>query len=396
MADMINLFDPNVRRDPYPAYAALREAPVQQVGPMGAWAVTRYEDVQYAFKHPELFSSTAFEAMFRPPWLGHNPFADCLLVKDGPDHTKLRALVNRAFVPKNIAALEPRVREIANDLADRLRDRSEFDFVGDFAVPFPARVIAEILGVDPALHERFSLWADHIASISPVEPPAEYADAVRTTIADMERYLSEVIAARRAKPIGDMISELMASEVDGAMLSDAEILSFLFILLPAGFETTRHLMANSMLNFLATDEFTRLKADRSAIPGFVEEVLRHDPPVHGVMRFTTQAVELGGATIPAGSLVTLLIGSTGRDAAHDANPDQFDHARTSGGILSFGHGPHYCVGAALGRLEARICVEVLLDRFEGFERGEGDVTWNITPTVRGPLHLPVRPIRSLA
>jgi cytochrome P450 len=392
MANMINLFDPDVRRNPYPTYAELREAPVQQVGPIGAWAVTRYDDVQYAFKHPELFSSAAFEAMFRPSWLPHNPFADCLLVKDGPDHTKLRTLINRAFVPKNIAALEPRVREIAVDLADRLRDRSEFDFVGDFAIPFPARVIAEILGVDPALHERFSVWADHMASISPIEPPVEYANAVRKTIADMEHYLSEVITARRAKPIGDIISSLMEAEVDGASLTDAEILSFLFILLPAGFETTRHLMANSMLNFLATDEFARLSADRSAIPGFVEEVLRHDPPVHSVMRFTTQEVEIGGATIPPGSLVALLIGSTGRDATY-TNPDQFDHARASGGLLSFGHGPHYCVGAALGRLEGRICVEVLLDRFEGFEPGEGEVVWNVTPTVRGPLHLPVRPLR---
>jgi cytochrome P450 len=393
MTDMINLFDPNVRRDPYPTYAELREAPVQQVGPMGAWAVTRYDDVQYALKHPELFSSTAFQAMFRPPWLPHNPFADCLLVKDGSEHAKLRALINRAFVPKNIAALEPRVREIAHDLADRLRDRSEFDFISGFAIPFPARVIAEILGVDPALHERFSVWADHMASISPIEPPPEYANAVRQTIADMERYLSEVIAARRVKPIDDMVSTLMEAEVDGAMLSDADILSFLFILLPAGFETTRHLMANSMLNFLTTDEFARLRADRSAIPGFVEEVLRHDPPVHGVMRFTTQAVEIGGATIPPGSLVSLLIGSTGRDATH-TNPDHFDHARASGGLLAFGHGPHFCVGAALARLEARICVEVLLDRFDGFEPGAGEVTWNVTPTVRGPLSLPVRPVRA--
>jgi cytochrome P450 len=393
MAEMINLFDPNVRRDPYPTYAGLREAPVQQVGPMGAWAVTRHDDVQYALKHPELFSSSAFQGMFRPAWLPQNPHADCLLVKDGADHTKLRALVNRAFVPKNITALEPRVREIAIDLADRLTDRSEFDFVSGFAVPFPARVIAEILGVDPTLHERFSLWADHIASISPIEPPPEYADAVRKTIADMEHYLSEVIAARRAKPTGDMVSVLMEGEVDGAMLSDAEILSFLFILLPAGFETTRHLIANSMLNFLATDEFARLQADRSAIPGFVEEVLRHDPPVHGVMRIATQSVELGGATIPAGSLVALLIGSAGRDAMH-SNPDHFDHARPSGGLLSFGHGPHFCVGAALARLEARIGVEVLLDRFEGFVPGEGEVTWNVTPTVRGPLRLPVRPRRS--
>lgn len=396
MAHMINLFDPNVRRDPYPTYAELREAPVAQVGPMGAWAVTRYDDVQYALKHPELFSSSAFQAILRPSWLPYNPLADSLLVKDGPDHAKLRTLLSRAFTPKSVAQLEPRVVELAAELADLLLERDECDFISEFAVAFPARVIAEIVGLDPALHERFGTWADHLASISPVEPPASHANAVRQTIAEMDRYLGEVIAARRAQPGNDIVSALIEAEVDGATLSDADILAFLFILLPAGFETTRHLLANSMLNFLTTDEYGALRASRAAVPAFVEEMLRHDPSVHGVVRITVQPVELGGVEIPPGSLVTLLIGATGRDPNHASEPDRFDRTRVNPGLLAFGHGPHYCLGAALARLEARVGIEALLDRFARFEPGEGELEWNVAMTVRGPLRLPVRLIRAAA
>jgi cytochrome P450 len=391
MGTMINLLDPGVRRDPYPTYAALREAPVQQVGPMGAWAVTRYDDVQYALKHPELFSSAGFQTMLRPAWLPYNPLGDSLLVKDGPDHTKLRALLSRAFTPRNIARLEPRIRELAAALTERLSTRDEFDFISEYAALFPAQVIAEILGVDPALHERFSAWADHIAAISPVQPPDDYANAVRQTIADMDRYLGEVIAARRAQPGDDIISALIEAEIDGVMLSDADIMAFMFALLPAGFETTRHLFAGAMLNFLTTDEFQALREDRSRVPGFIEEVLRHDPSVHAIMRITTQPVEIGDTTIPAGSLVFLVIGATGRDPMRVTEPDRFDSTRDNAGQLAFGHGPHFCLGAALARLETRVGIEALLDHFTGFELGVDELSWNMSVIVRGPTHLPVRP-----
>jgi cytochrome P450 len=331
--------------------------------------------------------------MFRPAWLPHNPFADWLVVKDGPDHMKLRALLSHAFTPKNIARLEPRIHEIAVELTESLRQRDEFDFISEFAIPFPARVIAEILGVDPALHARFGEWAEHIASISPIEPPEEYANAVRKTIADMERYLGEVIAARRAKRGDDIVGVLVEAEIEGARLTDADILAFLFILLPAGFETTRHLLANAMLNFLSSDEFQTLRGDRAGVPGFVEEVLRHDTSVQMLMRLTTREVELGGATIPAGSLVSVLLGAVGRDPAEVTDPERFDRTRENTSHISFGHGPHFCLGAALARLETRIGIEALLDRFAGFEPAVGKVEWNLAPTVRGPLMLPVRPLR---
>lgn len=393
MSERINLFTPDVRRDPYPTYETLRDAPPQQVEPGGLWAISRHEDVLFALKHPELFSSAGFEALYKPSWLPHNPLADSLFTKDGHGHARLRALVQRAFSPRSTARLEPRIRAIAAECAEDLRGCAECDYVERFAVAFPARVIAELLGVDPALHRRFREWTDHIASISPVPPPEEVAQAIRATVATMETYLKEVIAARRAAPAEDLVSELIVADVEGTHLTDDELVAFLFILLPAGFETTRHMLASVLLAFLDRPaDFDALRADRTLIPGFVEEILRHDPPVHALFRVITQDVDLGGRRLPAGSMAMLLLGATGRDRAQHADPDRFDVKRENAGLLAFGHGAHYCLGAALARLEARIGIEELAARFRGFERAPGPVTWNFVPTVRGPNSLPIRPL----
>ncbi|KIG17911.1 putative cytochrome P450 hydroxylase [Enhygromyxa salina] len=391
MTHPINLFDPAVRSNPYPTYAALREAPVQQVGPMGAWAVTRYADVQYALRHPELFTSTAFEAILRPAWLPHSPVADSILAKDGAEHSKLRALVTKAFTPKSIAALGPRVTAIATELAEAMRGRERLEFISAFATPLPARIIAEILGLDPALHQHFETWSDHITSITPVEPPREFADAIRKTIADMERYLCEVIEARRANPQDDIVTTLIHAEIDGDTLSDADILGMMFILLPAGFETTRHLLANAMLAFIERpNDYAELRSDPGLIPGFVEELLRHDASVQSVVRVTTQDVEIGGTKIAAGSMVMMLIGATGRDPSVYEDPERFNVRREETTSLAFGHGVHFCLGAALARLEARAGIEALVARFASFELDAAELQWNLSPTVRGPVKLPIR------
>ncbi|PRP93531.1 cytochrome P450 [Enhygromyxa salina] len=391
MTHPINLFDPAVRRDPYPTYAALRDAPVQQVGPIGAWAVTRYADVQYVLRHPELFTSTAFEAILRPAWLPHSPVADSILAKDGPEHSKLRALVTKAFTPKSIAALGPRVTQLATEFAEAMRGRERLDFISAFATPFPASVIAEILGLDPALHQRFETWSDHITSITPLEPPQAFADAIRSTIAEMERYLCDVIAARRADPQDDIVTTLLHAEIDGDTLSDADILGMMFILLPAGFETTRHLLANAMLAFIERpSDYAALRSDPSLIPGFIEELLRHDTSVQSVVRVTTRAVEIGGTRIEAGAMVMMLIGASGRDPSEFEDPERFDLRREGTTSLAFGHGVHFCLGAALARLEARVGIEALIARFAGFELDATELQWNLSPTVRGPVRLPIR------
>lgn len=386
-----NLLAPDIRRDPYPTYAALREGPPVRVEPGGVWAITRYEDVQAALKQSERFSSAAFEALYKPPWLPHNPLGDSLITRDGAAHAKLRTLVSRAFTPRGIARLEPRIRELAIECAEQLRGHEKLDFIAEFACKFPAQVIAELLGLDPALHLEFRRWVDDISSISPVPPPDEVADRIRTTVGLLETYLREVVDAHRRVPKDDLVGDLMNAELDGVALTDEDLVAFLFILLPAGFETTRHFFANMALVFAERpDELSALQSTPGTIPAFVEELLRHAPPIHGLFRMTTEDVVIAGQTIPAHSMVWLLIGAANHDDARFVEASRFDLARKSQGGLAFGHGAHFCLGAPLARLEARIGIEELIARYQRFERSADEIIWNLVPTVRGPNQLWMR------
>ena len=392
MTEPVNLFAPEVRSDPYPTYARLRrDAPVQQVEPMGLWAVSRYQDVEYVLKNPQVFSSSGFEALLKPAWLPHNPIGDSILVKDGAGHAKLRALLSRAFTPKSIARLEVRIREIAAALAGRLSTLGEADFVAEFCSPLPGRVIAEIIGVDPELHREFKRWVGHLTMISPMYPGDELAAAIRTTVSEMEGYLKEVLAARRRAPKDDMVSDLIGAEVDGHRLTDDEIIAFLFVLLPGGLETTMHLLATIMLGFTQRpDEFARLRADRSLVPAYVEEALRKEPPLHGILRLTLAEVDIAGVRVPPAAMVLVLLGSANHDETKFVEPERFDVARDKKTGFPFGHGAHFCLGAPLARLEARIVIEELVARFRGFERLPGELEWNVAVVVRGPVALPIR------
>ena len=392
MNERFNLLLPEVRANPYPMYAEMRRtSPVCQVEPGGLWVAARYKDVAFILKNPEIFSSAGFQALLKPAWLGHNPLGDSILVMDPPAHTKLRGLMSRAFSPRNLPRMELRVRALADELADRLETLGEADLMAEFAEPLPARMIGEILGLDASLHRSFKKWGGHLAAITPVTPDEELATAIRTSISDMERYLREVLEARRREPGDDMVSDLVRAEIDGAALSDAEIIAFLFLLLPAGFETTTNLIANTMLTLLDhPDAFARVRADRALIPAFIEEVLRYDAPVHGVLRLTTTDVELGGVTVPAGSMIVCLLGSANRDENQFPDPDRFDLERESQGGTAFGQGIHFCLGVILARMEGRIGLEALLSRFQGFSRLPGSIAWNQALTVRGPTTLPIR------
>ena len=392
MTEPVNLFAPEVRSDPYPTYARLRrDAPVQQVEPMGLWAVSRYQDVEYVLKNPQLFSSAGFEALLKPAWLPHNPLGDSILTKDGPGHTKLRALLSHAFNPRAVARLEVRIREIAAELAERLNTLGDADVVAEFCSPLPGRVIAEILGIDATLHREFKRWIGHLVMISPMYPGDELAAAIRTTVSELEGCLKEVVAARRRAPEDDMVSDLIRAEVDGQRLTDEEIIAFLFVLLPGGFETTMHLFATMMIGFTERpDEFTALCADRSLIPTYVEEALRREPSVHGVMRLTLAEADIGGVKVPPGAMVLVLLGSANHDDSRFAEPERFDAARGSKGGIAFGHGTHFCLGVTLARLEARVGLEELVARFRGFERLPGEIEWNVSVSVRGPVALPIR------
>ncbi|MDI3290805.1 cytochrome P450 [Polyangium sp. 15x6] len=390
MEERFDVLSPSFRADPFPRYTAMRRSsPVCQVDPGDMWAVSRWEDVLFVLKNPGIFSSQGFKAAWEPPWIGYNPLAHSLVALDPPAHTRLRSLVTRAFGAGTASRLAPKVERLAEELASKLV--GEIDFVDVFATPLPAFVIGEILGVDPALHKHFKRWADDILSVAFEPRSDEHAAQVRTTIAELSRYLREVVDARRREPADDTVSDLLRAEVDGQSLTEQEIVDFLVVLLLGGLETTTHLLGNTMI--LLSEQLAlwdRLRQEPALAAPFVDEMLRYDGPSHSIPRITTEEVTLSGVTIPPGSLVLALLASANRDERRYTDPDRFDIDRGSQGGLQFGHGVHFCIGALLARMEARVALEVLTRRFRGVELGAGEIRYNQMLTVRGPISLSLR------
>jgi cytochrome P450 len=391
MNAQINLMAPEFRANPYPFYAEMRRKhPVQKVEPGGLWAVSRFDDVERVLKTPELFAQ-GFRAAWQPDWLEReNPLASSILALDDPAHARLRTLVTRSFGARAVARLEPRIRDRATALAGELASRGEADFIAGFALPLPGFAIAELLGIEGAPPQAIKRWADDLVRISPVpESPAQAARA-RGTIEELTGYFADIIAARRRAPADDMVSDLVHAGAGGQPLTDAEIISFMAVLLLGGFDTTTYLLANALL-FLAQrpDEGARLRATPALVPAFIEEMLRYDAPVHGVPRVATADVEVAGVTIPRGSLVLALLGSANRDEGRFDDPDRFDIERGRPG-LAFGHGIHFCLGATLARMEAHLSLLALLTRFRAFACAPGELEWNRSLTVRGMKALPLR------
>jgi cytochrome P450 len=393
MSTRLNLMAPEVRANPYPLYAQLRQQqPVCQVDPGGRWVVTRYADVMKVLKNSQLFSSQAIARSSQPAWLGRpNPFADSMFVMDPPQHGRLRNLISRAFGAGAVSRIEPQVRAHAQQLAAALPAGRSVDFVQAFAQQLPAVVLAELLGVDVALHSHFKRWSDHIVSIGAVAADNHARQAeVRNTVEEMERYLKEVIEQRRREPKDDLVSDLLRARVGDEVLTEREVLGFLFLLLVAGLETTVYLLGHSIRTLMEFPEvLAALHADSSRVPRFVDEVMRYEPPVHGALRLTTGEVELSGVQLPPGELVLALIGSACHDETVFPDPDRFVLDRQNTHNLPFGYGAHFCVGAHLAKLEGRLGLEALLARFRTIVPGDGSVQWNASFIVRGPTALPV-------
>jgi cytochrome P450 len=389
--ERINLFSPEMRADPYPSYAEMRRSsPVCKVEPIGCWAVSRYEDAVYVLKENGLFSAAGIADMIQNTSVGHNPICDSMVVMDPPTHTKLRALVSRAFSAAVIPRIEPIARAAAAEGAEQLRTGDFVDFFKTFSVPVAASVIANLLGLDPALRDSFMRWSAHIVSINPAMPP-ERTEEVRESVTTLKQYLTEVIAARRKEPKGDLVSDLIAAEIDGQALTHVELMGFLFLLLVAGLETTSHLLTNAVRVLVRSrDLHDRIRKDPTLIPAFVDEVLRFDPPVYADIRLTTAEVQVGGTTIPAGSLVTVLLASVNRDERLFEDPDTFNIDRRRQTGFSFTYGIHFCLGAALARAEARVALEALCSLPGYFDEQPGDQEWAVSATVRGLLRYPVR------
>lgn len=386
---MLSLVADAVRRNPYPLYAMMRRvAPVVRVPRLGLWMVFDHASVKTALNDHERFSSRA-----APP--GGTPL-DWLIFLDPPRHTRLRALIARTFTPRAVASLEPRITRLAHDLLDAVVHRGQMDVVTDYSQRIPVLVIMEMLGMPLEDGARVTRWSEAILGLGDTvlggERAARALAAHRAATDEMQPYLARLLAARRSAPRDDLLTRLVESEVDGERLGDEEIFSFFQLLLLAGTETTTNLIANAVLCFLDYPaQLARVRSEPELLPAAIEEVLRFRTPVQIVFRMATRDVELRGRVIRAGELVLVVIGSANRDPAHFPGPDRFEVVRGSPPHVGFGHGMHFCIGAALARLEARVALSVFLARIADFER-VGRAPWMPRRglNVHGPRSLPVR------
>jgi len=346
--------------NPYPTYQKLRETdPVHRMRLVDGWVLTRYDDVQAMLLDHQRFSNWGAGAGDRQYTRDRS-----MLDLDPPDHTRLRSLVSKAFTPRSVAALEPRIEEIVEGLLDGVDGEGRFDLIDSFAFPLPVIVIAEMLGVPAQDLEQFKEWSnDIVISLEPILS-REQREQFRRSEQELYEYFEGIIALRRENPEDDLVSALLAAEEEGDRLSHGELLATLLLLLVAGNETTRNLIGNGMLALLQNpEEMSRLKEQPELIDPAIDELLRYDSPVQLDGRTLLEDVEMGGKRMRAGQQVVGVVGAANRDPAAFSNPDRLDIRRQEKSHISFGRGIHYCLGASLAKLEGRIAITALLRRF---------------------------------
>jgi cytochrome P450 PksS len=363
--DAVDILSPRHKANLYPFYARLRaEAPVYATtlpGGQRAWLITRYADVVAVLKDERFAKDRSLAS--KPLWIP-GPFrepARNMLHRDGADHTRLRALVQKAFSPRLVERMRPRVQDLADGLLDAAQGCPCLDLVRDYAQPIPTTIIAEMLGVPVRDRHRFQRWSRAIISINfsfwgiVTAIPSLWA---------LMRYIRRLVRARRAAPRDDLVSALVHAREAGEQLSEGEVVGMVILLLVAGHETTVHLIGNGMLALLQHPaQLEKLQSDPSLIRSAVEELLRFDGPLETATdRFATEDLTVAGVTIPRGEMVFAAIGSANRDEREFADPDTLDITREPNRHLAFGLGLHFCLGAALARLEGQVAINTLLRR----------------------------------
>jgi cytochrome P450 len=404
-ADRYDLYSHDFRLTTHETYARMRaESPVHlQPGLDGEtpiWFVTRYDDVVTVLTDNERFvldpalALTPDELRAREeasPIPVDDRVNENLLSKDGDDHRRLRRLVTKAFTPRIVEQLRPRIEEIADELIDRVAARGKMELVDDFAFPLPITVIAELLGIPAEDQGRFREWSNSFV-LPPLTPELQEQLARHTD--EFVAYLDELFAARRAEPRGDLVTALVQAEDAGDHLSQNELYSMVVLLIVAGHETTVSLVTNAVLALLSHPErLAELRADPALLPSAVEELLRYDSPVERtITRWVAADVELGGKAIARGDFVVAVVGSANRDPEQFEDADTLDLRRAAAGKhVGFGRGPHYCLGAPLARLETEIALARLLDRLPGLRLAiePDDLYWRPIPIFRSLAELPV-------
>jgi cytochrome P450 PksS len=396
----VDLSSPAHKSNPFPLYTKLRrDQPVCKVAmPDGqtAWLVTRYDDVVAVLKD-ERFAKDRFRALApdqlkKQPWMPaiFRPLMSNMLDSDRPNHTRLRALVQKAFTPQRVEAMQSRIQDLADELVDQLGDRGRFDLIRDFALPLPATVIAEMLGVPADDRHKFHRWSKAVVSVN-----WSKWNTIKSipSVWLFLRYVRGLVAARRDAPHEDMISALVQARESGDQLSEDELVAMIFLLLIAGHETTVNLIANGVLALLQhPNQMQMLRDQPQLIDTAVEELLRFASPLDtATERYASEDIDVAGEIIPRGALVFAVLSSANRDESHFAHADELDITRDPNRHLSFGLGIHFCVGAPLARLEGQLAINTLLERTANLRLAvpETALKWRRGLVLRGMKSLPL-------
>ena len=391
-----NPLSDRMTQDPYPAYAALRaRAPVHRSRLINAWLFTRHSDVDAVLRDHRNLNNDPRTGALSSRQRAMLPSSDefTMLFLDPPDHTRLRELVNKAFTRKAVDALESRIRRVLRSLLDDIHDPAGFDLMQAVAQPLPVIVIAEMLGVPPEDRAQFKIWSHQRARLLEPTISAHERQAGESAAKAFDAYFRSIIKARRAAPQDDIVSALVQAEDEGERLSEREMLNMLLLI--AGNETTTNLIGNGILALLRNpDQLQRLRDDPGVIPAAVEELLRFDAPVQVDFRRVLTDCEVNGFPVRKRDNLAVLLGAANRDPDVFENPDRLDVTRSGSSHLSFGRGIHHCLGAPLARLEGRIVLEMLLDRFSSISLLADHPLFRKSIVLRGLQSLPLRCVRA--
>jgi pimeloyl-[acyl-carrier protein] synthase len=393
-------FDPRspaFAQDPAPFYARMRqEEPVCYIEPFQSYWITRYADVVTALTDPRFGKQSPVKEeppALPPQYQRLREYPPSMLYQDPPDHTRLRGLVSKAFTPKAVERLRPRIEAIAHDLIDRVQAQGAMDVVTDFAFPLPATVIAEMLGVDGEDLDRFHAWSRAIirsSDASQAHVPGVQEQGLQANL-EMCEYFEALAKRRKADPQDDLISALVAVEEQGDRLTLPELVSTALLLLIAGHETTTNLISNGTYTLLRQREKLEwLRAHPEAMETAVEELLRYESPVQRLGRFVQDDVELGGVLLKKGQFVSVIFASANRDETVFTNPDELDLTRSPNPHVAFGRGIHFCLGAPLARIEGPVAFRALLERLPDLRlHPDRPAEWAPQTVLRGLRTLPV-------
>ncbi|OBK48471.1 cytochrome P450 [Mycobacterium kubicae] len=387
---VLDPYDYDFHEDPYPYYRRLRdEAPLYRNDELNFWALSRHQDVLQGFRNSTALSNVygvSLDPVSRSPE-AHRVMS--FLAMDDPGHLRLRTLVSKGFTPRRIRELEPRVRDLACLHLDTALQHESFDFVAEFAGKLPMDVISELMGVPEPDRARIRALADGVMHRE--DGVADVPASAMQASAELLVYYAEMVSERRKKPSEDLTSALLEAEIDGDRLSDEEIMAFLFLMVVAGNETTTKLLANAAYwGWKNPDELAGVFADHSRIPLWAEETLRYDTSSQILARHVAQPFTLYDTTIPEGEVLLLLPGSANRDDRVFEQPDDYRIGREIGSkLVSFGSGAHFCLGAHLARMEARVALNELFNRIRSYEVDEDNAVRVHSSNVRGFAHLPI-------